>query len=236
MICPPESRRRNRPEVLRRLLQSVVFILAWQGVVAAQDSWSPWVAVSGGMGISALSSPSVVDYANAASQASSRDKVSDFFSVTEFAFTPEVRVAEQWSVGADYMFRIKSLAAGGAGGQSQFEISSHHLGFVAHYLIEGESYLVRLGGGGAVVLGSFSQALFGSPVFSDFSARGGSVKVEVVGDTKFDDHLYGTIGADMRWVFGQTYHDGNREVRAGTIKAGLSSFALGLKLGILVRL
>jgi len=212
------------------------FLLALPGVAGAQESWSPWVGLSTGMGISALSAPSTVDYMNGASQAVSSEKVSEFFSVTEFTLTPEVRVAERWSAGIDYMFRIKSVTVKGGGGQSQFELSSHHLGLVAHYLIEGESYLVRLGGGGAIAVGTFSQALFGNPVFSEFSARGGSIKIEAVGDTKFDEYLYGTIGVDMRWVFGQTYHDGSREVRVGTIKAGFSSFALGLKLGILVRL
>jgi hypothetical protein len=188
------------------------------------------------MGITALSAPSVVDYVNSASQAPTSEKVSEFFSATEFAISPEVRVAKNWSVGADYMFRIKSLAVNSGGSQSRFEISSHHLGFAAHYLLEGESYLVRIGGGGGVVLGAFSEALFGSPLFSDFSARGGSIKLEAVGDTKFDDHLYGTIGADMRWVFGGTYQNGDREVQVGAIKANLSSFSLGLKLGLLVRL
>lgn len=220
---------------MSRFAWLAVSALTLHGVTRAQESWASWVGVSAGMGISALSGPSVVDYINSASQAVSSEKVSEFVSATEFSFTPEVRVTEHWSVGVDYMFRIKSLAVRGSGGQSQFEVSSHHVGFVVHYLIEGEGYLVRLGGGGAMASGSFSQALFGNPVFSDFSARGGSMKVEAVGDTKFDDHLYGTIGADMRWVFGQSYHNGSREVKVGTLKAGLSSFALGLKLGILVR-
>ena len=221
---------------MTRFIWITAIVLVLQGIAGAQESWSPWIGLSAGMGISALSAPSTVDYINGASQAASADKVSEFFSVTEFTLTPEVRIAERWSAGIDYMFRIKSASVRGGGGQSQFELSSHHLGLVAHYLIEGESYLVRLGGGGALVVGRFSQALFGNPVFSDFSARGGSIKIEAVGDTKFDDHLYGTIGVDMRWVFGETYHDGSREVRVGTNKAGISSFALGLKLGILVRL
>ncbi len=205
-------------------------------LLPAQDSWPSWTAVSAGMGISALSAPSVVDYVNSASQAPTSEKVSEFFSVTEFVFAPEIRVAEDWSVGVDYMYRLKSLAVNSGGSQSRFEISGHHLSLVAHYLLEGETYLVRLGGGAGVVLGTFSEALFGSPLFTDFSARGGSLKVEAVGDTKFDDHFYGTIGADMRWVFGGTYRDGDREVQVGAMKAGVSSFSLGLKLGILVRL
>lgn len=188
------------------------------------------------MGISALSAPSVVDYVNSASQAPTSEKISEFFSVTEFAFTPEIRVAKAWSVGADYMYRLKSLAVTSQGSQSRFEISGHHLGLVAHYLLEGETYLVRIGGGAGVVLGTFSEALFGSPLYTEFSVRGGSLKLEAVGDTKFDDHFYCTIGADMRWVFGGTYRDGGREAQVGEVKAGVSSFSLGLKLGILVRL
>ena len=214
----------------------MLFAVASQGTVVAQEPWSSWMAVSGGMGISAVSAPSVVDYVNTASQAVSAERVSEFSSTTEFFVAPEIRVAEQWAIGLDYSYRIKSIVVNGAGSQSQFEISSHQVGFVIHYLIEGESYLVRLGGGGGPVLGSFSQALFGNPVFSDFSARGWSIKIEAIGDTKFDDHFYGTIGVDMRWVFGQRYHNGSREVRVGTISAGLASFALGLKLGILIRL
>jgi hypothetical protein len=52
------------------------------------------------MGITALSAPSVVDYVNGASQAPTSEKISEFFSATEFAIRPEVRVAKNWSVGA----------------------------------------------------------------------------------------------------------------------------------------
>jgi len=214
----------------------LVSIMVLHGAAHAQEAWTSWVGVSAGMGISALSAPSVGDYVNAASQAVSSSRIPEFVSATEFFVTPEVRVSEDWSVGLDYMFRIKSMEVNGSGGQSRFEFSDHHIGVVAHYLIEGETYLIRIGGGGAIVTGSFSQALFGAPVFSEFSARGGSIKLEAVGDTKFDDNLYGTIGADMRWVFGQTYHDGSRVAGVGTLKAGLPSFALGLKLGIQIRL
>ena len=132
----------------------MLFAVASQGTAVAQEPWSSWVAVSGGMGISAVSAPSVVDYVNTASQAVSAERVSEFSSTTEFIAAPEIRVAEQWAIGLDYSYRIKSLVVNGAGSQSQFEISSHQLGFVIHYLIEGESYLVRLGGGGGPVLGS----------------------------------------------------------------------------------
>ncbi len=215
----------------------VGFLLMLPLPVAAQTgSWPSWVGVSAAMGISAMTAPGTIDYMNAVGQATSAERVSEFTSITDFTITPEIRILEEWSAGVEYSYRVTTFTVNSSGGRSQFDYSAHHGGIVAHYLIEGRGSLVRLGGGVSAVLGKFSQALFGSSVFSDFQASGGSIKLEAIGDTAFDDHLSGTIGGNMLWVFGGPFHRGAQQAAAGQRKAGLSSFSFGLKLGVTVRL
>lgn len=203
---------------------------------AQTDSLTSWVGISAGMGISAMSAPSMIDYINGAALAVPSEKIGDFTTVTEFVVAPEVQIANDWSVGLEYVYLIKSFSLEGGGTTSRFEYSAQQVGVFGHYLVTGEHWGMRLGGGGSIVSGRLSQALYGSSAFSDFDARGGSVKMEAIADSQFDDHFYGMIGADLKWTFGQAFHRGSIKAQSGSLAPSLSSFTLGLKLGVNIRL
>ena len=221
----------------RAVLIAVALVCAPAGRAWSQtDSTRFWISFSGGMGISLSAAPSVVDYVNLVGQPLYAQRLSDFTSMTEFFLNGELRVAGDWALGLEYGYVIKSYSVEGSGSTSQFSYSFHAPGVIAHYLIEGMGYELKFGGGVAYVLGTFSQALYGNPTFVDYSARGASIRVEAVGNTMFDEHFYGTIAVDLRWVAGGTFKDGAQEARYGSTAAGLSAFMAGIKFGIMVRL
>ncbi|MBI2619151.1 MAG: hypothetical protein HYW57_03625 [Ignavibacteriales bacterium] len=201
------------------------------GLTGAQAQ-GRWVAVSGGMGMNLFAAPAVVDYVNVVAQPGFNERLDEFSSSIEFFVSPEVQISEFWSAGVEYNYVIKSYSIAGSGGISNFTYSVRLPGVIVHYLVPAEGYGFKLGGGLAYAAGTFSEALYGSAQAIDYRSTGAGVKLEAIGVTKFDDHFFGTIALDLRWVVGEVFRNDVRELRVGESAASLDFFAVGLKLGV----
>lgn len=197
---------------------------------AQEASDDHWFEVSAGLGIDAFSTPTVTDYINRVAQP--REAVEEFSTAVEFSVTTEVKVSAEWSAGLDYNYLVKSYSVEGVGGGSKFTYGAHMPFLVVHYVIPWQHSRLKVGGGAGMVLSTFEEQLFGGSSIRRYQARGGGVKLEAVGNSRFDDHLYGVIAADIRWVFGGTFHDGTSDASIGTVRAEGGYFTVGLKFGI----
>ncbi|MBI3585904.1 MAG: hypothetical protein HY088_02100, partial [Ignavibacteriales bacterium] len=77
--------------------------------------------ISGGMGISLHSTPSLADYINATARP--RQLLDEFSSAVEFFITPELQVSEEWSMGLEYSLLLKSYTLDDRSGFSRSEFS-----------------------------------------------------------------------------------------------------------------
>ncbi|MBM4167577.1 MAG: hypothetical protein FJ215_00215 [Ignavibacteria bacterium] len=189
-----------------------------------------------GMGVGAHAASSVTDYINAASLPPIRDRLDDFHAVAEFSIVPEYQVTTDWSVALEYGYQIKSFSlVGSAGmGRSDFSYEVHLPTALAHYLISGEGYWLKLGGGVGYYFGGFDQTLYGLNRTETFRAEGIGLKLEAVGNTKFDDSFYGSVGVDVRWIFGGQFKTPEGRVASvGSQTARFESFTVGLKFGVM---
>jgi hypothetical protein len=60
------------------------------------------------------------------------------------------------------------------------------------------------------------------------------IKAHVVGETAFDEHLFGYISGDMRWeFFGKLKNGGGNELRNLGQTASLSMFVVGIGFGLI---
>ncbi len=198
-----------------------------------------FVSVSAGMGINAHSATSTGDYITNLLQLREPDRIGDFTSAIEFFATPEFQIADDWSLAVEYSYLVKSyrLSSTAAPGISEFSTSVHMPTAVLHYLVPGEGYWLKLGGGIGYYFGSFSQMLFGSGQTETYKASAPGLKLEVVGNTMFDESFYGYIGVDVRWAFDEKFANADGQVPSyqGTSPA-LGFFNVGLKLGVTVLL
>jgi len=196
-----------------------------------------FVSLSAGMGISAYSATATGDYISAVLQLPESERIGEFTSAIEFFATPEVQLSEDWSLALEYSYLVKSyrLSSSAGPGTSEFSTSIHMPTLLLHYLIPGEGYWLKLGGGAGYYVSSFSQMLFGSGQTQEFQASAPGLKFEAVGNTMFDDSFYGYIGLDARWGFDQAYSgsDGTSPSYQQTAPS-LGFFSLGLKLGVTV--
>jgi hypothetical protein len=194
-----------------------------------------YYGISAGMGVGALSAASVTDYINAVVQPPTDQRLEDFTSAVELFVAPEFQVADQWSVAFEYSLLLKSYSLSSviAGGTSEFHYQVHMPTAIVHYLMPGNGYWIKLGGGIGYHAGTLTQSLFGGGFGETFKAGGVGVKLEAIGNTKFDESFYGSIGVDLRWGSGGNFtaDDGAEATFAGNT-ADLSFFNIGLKLGV----
>jgi hypothetical protein len=67
-----------------------------------------------------------------------------------------------------------------------------------------------------------------------YSANGIGVRAETVGQTAFDEDLFGYIGVHLMWEFlGEAKNEQGKNLRARDVNASLSMFAAGIRFGLM---
>ncbi len=227
-----------------RRIALLLVLLAPKMVEARQSqvqTASRFFEISGGMGISLHSTPSLADYINATARPRQEQLLDEFSSAVEFFITPELQVSEEWSLGLEYSLLLKSYMLDDPSGFSRTEFSYqvHMPTLLLHYLVIGEGYKVKFGGGAGYHIAKFNQSFLSYGTGDDFTAQSIGVKLEAVGNTKFDETFYGSIGVDLRWDFlgALRKSDGSEAFnRATGATAKMSFFSAGLKFGVTFRL
>ena len=187
----------------------------------------------GGMGISLAAATATVDYLNTLVDASQR--VDEFATAVEFFGGAEFPVTDEWGGAVEYSYLFKSytLPTTSAGTYTLF-YNVNMPTAMAHFVIPGRGYFLKLGGGAGYHFGSITQtsSLYGTD--SSYTARGFGVKLQAVGQTAFDERLFAYIGGDMRWEFlGKAKSANGEELRNRGEAASLSMFAVGLRFGLI---
>ena len=189
-------------------------------------------ALFGGMRIDLAAAPALVDYINTFADPSQR--AADFATDVEFFGGAEFPLSDEWGGAVEYAYLFKSytLQTAYAGTYTLF-YNVHMPLFMAHYIVPGKGYFVKLGGGIGYHLGSVTQtnSIYGAD--STYHTRGVGMKAQIVGQTAFDDHLYGYISGDLRWeFFGELKNANGNELRNLGQTASLSMFAAGVAFGL----
>jgi len=227
-----------------RLLAGLLLLFPITGIEAQNvDSQNArrFFDITIGMGVGAHSAPSIVDYINALVQPRVEQRLDEFTSVVEFFLVPELQMAEEWSGGIEYSLLLKSYSVDDRSGYLRSDISYqvHMPTVLVQYLIFGEGYRLKVGGGVGYHLARFNQSFPAYGSEETFRAEGLGVKLSAVGNTKFDETFYGSIGVDLRWDFlGSLKRGGGSEVTdriAGTVPK-MNFFTIGLKFGVMFQL
>jgi len=188
----------------------------------------------GGMGIAITAAPGLVKYLN--TLPGLPQQVTDFGTNVEFFGGAEFPLSVEWGGALEYSYLFKSynLPTLDDAGTYTIFYSLHMPTVMVHYVVPGKGYFIKLGGGIGYHTGSIEQksSLYGTD--STYSAHGVGFKVQVVGQTAFDDHMYGYIGGDMRWeLLGKVKGVNGAVLQNNGQSASLSMFAVGLSFGVI---
>jgi hypothetical protein len=195
-------------------------------------SGEKFIQVTAGLGVSAHTDPSIINYINALTLPSPDQKLSGFSSASEFFIAPEVQINDEWAVGLEYSYLLKSYNISG-GLPWNFSYSVQMPTLLVHYLVPGDGYWLKFGGGPGYAFGNLTEQFVETGASESSKASGPALKVEAVGNTEFDKHFWGSIGLDLRWVYAGSFRGG---VQSTAPTPKLDFFSAGIKFGVTFQL
>jgi hypothetical protein len=205
------------------------------------DTTKRFFDITAGLGIAAQSAPLAANYINALAQPTLDQRVDQFNSVAEFYIMPELQVSKEWSTAIEYSLLVKSYSITSSSGFLRTDISYevHMPSVLVHYLIFGEGFRLKLGGGVGYHFVKFDQTFSTTGVGESLRSNGVGFKLDAIGNTKFDETFYGSIGIDLRWDFPGTLSRGTEAApiaRSGPDLPKMTFFNAGVKFGVTFQL
>lgn len=195
--------------------------------------------VTVGLGINAHFASAVANYVNQIALPWPEQKADIVTSAPEVFAACELQVSDDWSVGAEYSVLLKTYTVDDRSGyaRSNFSYQVHMPSVVVHRLLFGEGYRVKAGGGVGYHFCSFQQEFQPYGTEETLRTSGPSLKLEVVGNTKFDESFYGSIGIDLQWdLLGTLSREGAAATGRSVELPTMSFFNVGIRLGITFQL
>ncbi|MBM4161862.1 MAG: hypothetical protein FJ217_12300 [Ignavibacteria bacterium] len=230
---------------IRLWLLFAVFVFWMHENVQAQSSGGEpanrFFNITVGMGVGAHSAPSVADYVNAVAQPRTGQRLDEFTSVIEFFVAPELQMAEEWSAALEYGLLLKGYTLDDQSGylRSDFSYQVHMPTLLLQYVLFGDGYRLKLGGGLGYHFVRFNQSYYAYGSEETFHAGGVGLKLGAVGNTQFDETFFGSIGVDLRWDFlGALKRGDGSEVidRVTNTVLKMNCFTLVVKFGVMFQL
>lgn len=193
------------------------------------------VALFGGMGIHALSSPDVVDYINTVALYSQR--VNDYSSGIEFYGGIELPIAASWGLKAEHRMLFSSVSVPlRTGGTADFYYAMQSPSVMVQSVLAGKGYFLKLGAGGGYRIGflSLKESAFGTE--TAYHSSGWGLTGEAAAQTAFSNDFFGYIGATLNADFTGAFVDGNdRPLRNPSTQDEISfrQFSAGIRFGVI---
>lgn len=208
---------------VRRAVLVLLLPVAAAGLHAQPDTaghTGRYWGISAGLGATLVRAPDVVNYINQYFQPP--EKVADFGTAVEFFGSAEFQVAASWMIKGEYSYLLKSYNVD-VDQSPEITYTIQMPTILAEYFVEGRGYLFQFGAGAGYRRAKLNLRYIGE---QNYRADGVGIKLEAVGNTAFDEHLFGYIGGDARVEFIGTFTDA-----AGT-KVSMRAFGVGLKFGL----
>jgi hypothetical protein len=187
------------------------------------------------MGLDFKSAPAFRDYVN---YVMSSNQVSSFKSAISFSSGVDYLISNNFAVGVEYNLQLDSYniaSNNGVGGSYEISYSYHRPSVLAYYVVPGEGYQFKFGGGLGYRYAAMKQQLMD---VENFTASGFGLLGRAIGNTMLGKNFYALVGVDIRYDF-----PGDLSNSTGTIinpstdsKVNLNSFSVGVFLGITFKL
>ncbi len=200
-----------------------------QNIIEKKNSF----AVAGGMGVHLVAMPSLNEYIHLL--ATSAQQVNTFATAVGFFADVEIPVSEQWGIKLEheYLFKTYSIV-------TTYDVT-YTIGYavqsptiMAQYCLSGKGYFLKLNGGGGWHSGNvtISNPLSGND--SVYSTSGPGFKFEAVGQTEFDEHLFGYIAGTLdAQALGKVKSTRGGELSRSGTSVALNYFSAGVRFGLI---
>ena len=164
--------------------------------------------LKGTMGIYFASIPSMQDYINQSGLASD-NQLSSFVSSVMFAGEAGIFVSQNFETSLELAYLLYSYTNGSSAGQYDLTFSNLMPTVFAYYVIAGEGYNFKFGGGLGPRFVTVDESLPATGITTTYNSVGYGIVGRIEGNTLLGSSVYANIGADIRYdVNGEPEGDG----------------------------
>jgi len=204
-------------------MKKILFILL---IIFVSKNVSAQVDLVAGMGISFVASPSLNDYL------SKDEELSTFNSTVEFYGEVDYSVSQKVQLGFEYVYSLWSYNGfTGIGSSYNLEYTHRKPSLLAYYVIVGEGYKFKFGGGAGIRIVDLTEKIY---ISEDFSTLGFGFLFRAQGHTKLGDGFYANVGGTMRFDFPGEPSNGERKIHNNITNedVNINSFSVSVDIGI----
>jgi|WetSurMetagenome_2_1015567.scaffolds.fasta_scaffold613657_1 hypothetical protein len=211
---------------MKKIILAVVIFLTFGKVQAQFD-------VNLSMGLDVRSSPSFKDYVN---YVMASKQVASFKTTGSFSGGIDYYIKNNFTIGVEYNLQMDSYnVSSGAGGAYEISYNFHRPSILAYYVIPGNGYQFKFGGGVGYRYASLKQQLMDT---QNFTSSGFGLLGRAVGNTILAKNFYALIGVDIRYDFAGDLTNSSETITnpATKSKVNLNMFSVGVFLGLTFKL
>jgi|SRR5664280_997291 hypothetical protein len=211
---------------MKRFIALLIFISINQMVFAQ-------ISLRGGMGINFVSTPSLRDYLNVINSAQVNNQLATFNTAINFSGEVDFRAAKNYEVGVELAYLYNSFNFSPNGGRYELSYSVLMPTFVNYYVIDGQGYNFKFGGGLGLRLANINELQEFTQNANNYSSVGFGILLRALGNTALGSNVYANITGDIRYDLNGTPKNNGNAIQNGALgNVNLNSLSVGLSLGI----
>jgi hypothetical protein len=210
---------------MRKYIYSILAALIITGTSYSQYD------LRAGLGISVVSTPSLIDYLNQ-NFAPSDQQLGVFNTAVAFSGEAGYFLNDNYEVGVDFTYMLNSYSFSYNPGTYKLNYDFIMPTLVNYYVIKGAGYNFKFGGGIGPRFTSADEQKPATPYAITYNSVGFGFLAKAEGNTLLSDKLYANIGVDLRYDFNGKPKNGNSYLTGNTGNVNFNSLSAGLHLGV----
>jgi hypothetical protein len=181
-----------------------------------------------GMGINFGSVPSLKDYVN---QIAGFDEMGSFTSAVVFAGEYDYEVSPTYDLGLEVAYLLNSVTFSTYG---TYDFSYHVImpTVTSYYVIRGNGYNFKFGGGVGIRLVSADESIPATPSATNYTSVGPGFLLRIAGNTRLSEDFYVYISGDLRYDLNGDLKGWVEHHSTNYNQVNLDTFSAGVSLGI----
>jgi hypothetical protein len=181
-----------------------------------------------GMGINFGSTPSLKDYIN---QVAGYDQVGSFSSAVVFSGEYNRAISQTYDLGIEVAYLLNSVTFSTYG---TYDFTYHVImpTVTSYYVIRGDGYNFKFGGGVGIRLVSADESIPATPAPTNYTSTGVGFLLRAAGNTRLSDNFYVNITGDLRYDLNGELKGWSDHHSSNYNQVNLDTFSAGVSLGI----
>lgn len=192
------------------------------------------VELSASMGIDFINSPSFYDYINQNYTQTGGELLEGFNASVIFSGEAGYKLSESYQPAFEIGYLINSYTSSLLNGQYEMSYTNLMFSLLNYYVINGDGYNFKFGGGAGLRFISADESLPGTGITRTFSSTGYGFMLRAEGNTLLGGNIYAKISVQARYdINGEPEDDGTLLINnIAKENVNFNSLSVGLSLGV----